>query len=116
MGHDARDVSPGDERRASAVTGYWGPIARRIAIWLLDHDAVHVLATDAHDDKNRPPILSEARDAVSKRFHADVARALVVDHPAAIVAGPLPFPRRAQSAGPDTTARQKNRARRRTAS
>jgi len=76
---------------ASALTGHWGAVARRVALWLLDHDAVHVLATDAHDDKNRPPILSEARDAVSKRFGADAARALVLDNPAAIVAGrPLP--------------------------
>jgi protein-tyrosine phosphatase len=82
---------------ASAVTGYWGSIARRIAMWLLDHDAVHVLATDAHDDKNRPPILSEARDAVSKRFDANVARALVQDNPEAIIRGqPLPLPQRAQ--------------------
>ena len=72
---------------ASAVTGFWGPIAKRVAMWLLDHDAVHVLATDAHDDKNRPPILSQARDVVSQRFGAELARALVLDNPAAIVAG-----------------------------
>jgi protein-tyrosine phosphatase len=102
---------------ASAVTGYWGSIARRIAIWLLDHDAVHVLATDAHDDKNRPPILSEARDAVSKRFDADVARALVVDNPAAIVAGqPLPFPQRARSTHPDAKECRKTRAKTRSTS
>ena len=102
---------------ASAVTGYWGSIARRIAIWLLDHDAVHVLATDAHDDKNRPPILSEARDAVSKRFDADVARALVVDNPAAIVAGqPLPFPQRARSTDPDAKEWRKTRAKTRSTS
>ena len=77
---------------ASAVTGFWGATARRIAMWLLDHDAVHVLATDAHDDKHRKPILSEARDSVSKRFGADLARALIQDNPAAIIAGrPLPF-------------------------
>ena len=76
---------------ASAVTGFWGPIAKRVAMWLLEHHAVHVLATDAHDEKNRPPILSEARDAVSKRFGADLARTLVLDNPAAIVAG-LPLP------------------------
>ena len=63
-------------------------------MWLLEHDAVHVLATDAHDDRNRPPILSEARDAVSKRFGADVARAVVLDNPTAVVSGePLPIPR-----------------------
>ena len=70
---------------ASAITGFWGPIPKRVALWLLEHDGVHVLATDAHDDKNRPPILSEARDAVSKRFGADVARALVLDNPTAVV-------------------------------
>ena len=85
---------------ASAVTGYWGAIARRIAMWLLEQDAVHVLATDAHDDKNRPPILSQARDAVSKRFGTDFARALVLDNPAAIVAGqPLAVPRRGPTSG-----------------
>jgi protein-tyrosine phosphatase len=79
---------------ASSVTGSWGDTAQRIAIWLLDHNAVHVLATDAHDDKNRPPILSQAREAVSKSFGVELARALVLDNPAAIVAGQfLPFSR-----------------------
>jgi len=72
---------------ASAVTGFWGGSAKRSAIWLLEHEVVHVLASDAHSDKYRTPILSEARDAVSKRFGADVARALVLDNPSAIVAG-----------------------------
>jgi protein-tyrosine phosphatase len=72
---------------ASAVTGYWGAVARRIAMWLLEQNAVHALASDAHDDKNRRPILSEARDVVAKRLGGDFARALVLDNPAAIVAG-----------------------------
>ena len=72
---------------ASAVTGFWGESAKRSAIWLLEHDVVHVLASDAHGDKHRAPILSEARDAVSKRLGAGVARALVLDNPSAIVAG-----------------------------
>jgi len=56
---------------ASRLNRPLGAVRRRVALWLLDHDAVHVLATRRHDDKNRPPILSEARDAVSKRFGAD---------------------------------------------
>jgi protein-tyrosine phosphatase len=77
---------------ASAVTGFWGDNSRQVAMWLLEHNAVHVLATDAHDDRHRKPILSEARDAVSKRFGEELARALVQDNPAAIVSGqPLPF-------------------------
>ena len=94
---------------ACAVTGFWGPVARRVGMWLLEHNAVHVLATDAHDDKNRPPILSEARNAVSKRFGPDVAHALVLDNPAAIVAGqPLPIPRHAPSRDTETKERVKN--------
>jgi len=82
---------------ASAVTGFWGDTARRVAMWLLENDAVHVLASDAHDDKHRRPILSEARAAVSKLFGPGVARTLVQDNPQAIVSGrPLLLPRRAQ--------------------
>lgn len=78
---------------AAAVCGFWGAIAQRVALWLLEHEAVHVLATDAHDDKNRVPILSQARDVVAKRFGSDLARRLVLDNPAAIVASrALPYP------------------------
>jgi hypothetical protein len=55
---------------ASSVTGARGKTAQRIATWLLERNAVHVIASDAHDDKPRKPILSEARDAVSKNFGA----------------------------------------------
>jgi protein-tyrosine phosphatase len=72
---------------ASAVTGAWGVAAQRVALWLLEQEAVHVLASDSHDDKNREPNLSKARDAVAKRFGAHIAQALVLENPAVIVAG-----------------------------
>lgn len=72
---------------ASAVTGAWGVAAQRVALWLLENEAVHVLASDSHDDKNREPNLSKARDAVAQRFGTQLAQALVADNPAAIVAG-----------------------------
>jgi hypothetical protein len=50
-----------------------------------------VIASDAHDDKHRKPILSDARDAVSNSFGADFAQALFLENPAAIIAG-LPLP------------------------
>jgi protein-tyrosine phosphatase len=56
---------------ASSITGAWGNTAQRIATWLLERSAVHVIASDAHDEKHRKPILSEARDAVSKNFGTD---------------------------------------------
>ncbi len=84
---------------ASALTGYWGPGVQEAAHWLLDHDAVHVLASDAHGAEKRPPVLSAGRDAAAQIVGGDVARALVDDNPSAIVAGqPLPyFPKPAKS-------------------
>jgi protein-tyrosine phosphatase len=77
---------------ASALTGAWGERVWRAAEWLLKRDAVHVLATDAHDTKHRAPLLSAARHAAAEMCGGDVARALVDDNPRAIVNGkPLPY-------------------------
>jgi protein-tyrosine phosphatase len=80
---------------ASALNGRWGDKAKKVAHWLLEREAVHILATDSHSVEGRPPILSEARDLVSRSYGQPVARALVDDNPRAVVSGrPLPyFPR-----------------------
>ena len=76
----------------SALTGAWGERTRRAAQWLLEHRAAHVLATDAHDMTNRPPVLSSARDAAAAICGEEVAQALVEFNPRAIVANqPLPY-------------------------
>ncbi|MDQ1386644.1 MAG: protein-tyrosine phosphatase [Acidobacteriaceae bacterium] len=79
----------------SALTGFWGERVRRAAHWLLEHDAVHVLATDAHDMEKRIPVLSTARDAAAEIKGDEVAQALVDANPRAIInSQPLPyFPR-----------------------
>jgi protein-tyrosine phosphatase len=79
----------------SALTGFWGDRTRRAAEWLLEHQAVHVMATDAHDLEKRVPILSTSREAASDICGEEIATALVLNNPAAIVANePLPyFPR-----------------------
>ena len=77
---------------AGVLTGSWGEHSWRTAEWLLKRQAVHVLATDAHDTKRRVPILSEARKLVADDYGEDVARALVEDNPRALVSGqPLPY-------------------------
>ena len=80
---------------ASALTGLWGERSRQVAEWLLKHQAVHVVASDAHSIDGRPPILSHARDVVAELRGPDVASALVEHNPRAIVNGQeLPyFPR-----------------------
>jgi protein-tyrosine phosphatase len=77
---------------ASALTGSWGSRVLRAAEWLLEREAVHVLASDAHDTKHRVPKLSAARREVEEIYGADVARALVEDNPRALIsAKPLPY-------------------------
>jgi len=77
---------------ASALTGAWGERVWRTAEWLLQREAVHVLATDAHDTKHRIPVLSAGRKEAELISGAEVARSLVDDNPRAIVSGqPLPY-------------------------
>ena len=76
----------------SALTGFWGDRTRKAALWLLEHQAVHVLATDAHDMEKRVPILSTARDAAAQICGAEIAEALVEGNPRAIITNqPLPY-------------------------
>jgi len=76
----------------SALTGFWGERTRRAAQWLLEHQVVHVLATDAHDMEKRVPILSTARDAAAEICGDEIAEALVENNPGAIVKDqPLPY-------------------------
>jgi protein-tyrosine phosphatase len=72
---------------ASAFTGFWGEPIQKVAEWLLRKRAIHVVASDAHDVANRPPVLSGARRRISELADDAVAQALVLDNPAAIVAG-----------------------------
>jgi protein-tyrosine phosphatase len=77
---------------ASAFTGLWGESVRSAAVWLLQNNAVHVLASDAHNTDRRPPGLSSAREAVVEIAGQETAQALVEDNPRAIVNGEnLPF-------------------------
>jgi protein-tyrosine phosphatase len=79
----------------SALSGFWGERTRRAAIWLLERQAVHVLATDAHDLEKRVAVLSTSRDAAAEICGEEIAEALVEANPRAIINNqPLPyFPR-----------------------
>jgi protein-tyrosine phosphatase len=77
---------------ANAITGAWGPKSKKMAEWLLKREAVHVIASDAHDPVHRRPIMSEARDAVAELVGPEIAEALVTRNPEAIVDGKsLPY-------------------------
>ena len=72
---------------ANSLTGHWGRTAQKNAAWLLEHHAAHVLATDAHDTRHRPPLLSPARQMVREWLGDQVALELVELNPAAMIRG-----------------------------
>ena len=77
---------------ANSVTGHWGEGPKKMAQWLLTQRAVHIIASDAHDDKFRPPVMSQARNAVEATFGVEIASALVLHNPQAVIQGqPLPW-------------------------
>jgi protein-tyrosine phosphatase len=77
---------------ANSLTGTWGKRAQEMSQWLLEHDAVHVVASDGHNTGKRPPLLSPARKVLCEWKGQDVADALVQANPAAILAdADLPY-------------------------
>jgi protein-tyrosine phosphatase len=70
---------------ASAFTGRWGPVAESFSGWLLDQGLLHIIASDAHDLKDRPPILSKARGILEARVGPEKVVALVDANPRAVV-------------------------------
>lgn len=78
---------------ASSLTGAFGTTVQKYALDLLEADLVHVVASDAHDDRRRPPGLLEGLHAAAADFPALLDRAewLTTEVPRAILdGGPVP--------------------------
>jgi protein-tyrosine phosphatase len=69
---------------AGALTGRFGKRIRYWAERFLDGGWVHVLATDAHDCRHRPPLLAEGVAAAGRWVGDDEARRMVWDRPLAV--------------------------------
>jgi protein-tyrosine phosphatase len=77
---------------AGSFLGRFGPTARAAAEQLLAERIVHLVASDAHDTEKRPPRLSDAREWMEKNHGAELAQALFVDNPHAVVSSQaLPY-------------------------
>ena len=74
---------------ANSLTGFWGKRAQQFCVEMLRKRLVHFIASDAHGVKNRPPMLSAARDAAAKIVGAAEAEKLVAANPGAVVSGRL---------------------------
>jgi protein-tyrosine phosphatase len=70
---------------AGSLAGDFGRNARYWAERLLDEGRVHLLATDAHDLKRRPPNLGHGRELAAKRVGELEAENLVVTRPRGVL-------------------------------
>jgi protein-tyrosine phosphatase len=73
-----------------SVTGQFGRKPRYWSERMLNEGKVDLLASDAHNIARRPPVLSEARDAVARRLGNDEAERLLLNNPRRILENVLP--------------------------
>ena len=77
---------------AGSLLGEFGKLAQAACETFFEGGLVHVIASDAHDLKHRPPRLAAARERVRKAWGNEAEQGLFDANPAAILASqPLPF-------------------------
>ncbi len=74
---------------AGSLVGRFGSQAQETAYKIIDEGWNCVVATDAHNLQNRPPLLSEGRAALQQRYGEAVARSMVLERPARILGLPI---------------------------
>ena len=72
---------------ANSLTGRFGDKTRQFARAMLERNLIHVLASDSHDVRYRPPVMSEGFQAAAAVLGETRARRLVLDIPRAILDG-----------------------------
>ncbi len=70
---------------AMSITGEFGRASKKFAQKLLTHGLVHVIASDCHSAKVRPPILSRAAEAAAHTLGRETAQSMVEYMPKTII-------------------------------
>lgn len=68
-----------------SLTGDFGRETRKVARLFLEHNLVHLIASDAHDAEKRPPVLSKGVSAAAEIVGEEKAMAMVTEIPQAIL-------------------------------
>lgn len=87
---------------AGSVLGVFGGGPRQVTELLLQHDLVHAVASDAHNDADRAPVLSHARTVIGRLIGEKAAAPLFDANPRRIVEGSdfyVPEPKRPGAGG-----------------
>jgi protein-tyrosine phosphatase len=78
---------------AQSLVGRFGRSAKSAGGELMRRGLVHVLASDAHDCTDRPPLLDEAWRYTARHYGEETARLLLEANPRAVLTGAdLPLP------------------------
>jgi len=80
---------------AGSFLGRFGPSAERAAWHWIENGQALLVATDAHNVRRRPPLMSAAAEAISRRFGAQTAERVCKENPARLLADSetlLPLP------------------------
>jgi protein-tyrosine phosphatase len=75
---------------STSILGRFGERSRETARLLLENNLAHVIASDAHTTRGRHARLDKARDVAAGWIGAEAANRLVLDTPAALLAGAVP--------------------------
>jgi len=75
---------------AMSLTGEFGGEVKRVAEKLLKARLVQIIASDAHSQNSRPPILSSAVQAAARIVGEEEARKMVTEYPQAVLDGQRP--------------------------
>ena len=70
---------------AMSVTGKFSENAHEIAHQFLNNGWATIIASDAHNMKHRPPVLSEAYECGETQYSADLAWQLFIEKPGEIL-------------------------------
>lgn len=75
---------------AGSITGRFGKRAQYWSERMLDEGLVHLVATDAHNLRNRKPLMADAVSMVAARLGDPAARDMVVTRPRMVLNNALP--------------------------
>lgn len=70
-----------------SITGRFGEKTQAFTREILERNLVHVIASDSHDVRYRPPVMAAAMRAAAAIVGEEAARLMVEDHPRAILDG-----------------------------
>lgn len=66
---------------AGSLLGVFGRRIKKASYKLLENDLVYIVASDAHNPRSRPPILSKAKSQLTKLVGEDIAEDLILNNP-----------------------------------